>query len=119
MTQGNIWMPLYVGDYLRDTSRLTTEQHGAYLLLIMDYFMNGALPDDDEVLASVTKMSERKWKSHKPTIARYFDIKGGYLYHSRIEEEILRGIERRSRARENGKKGGRPPKKKEGLKAVK
>lgn len=111
-------MPLYVGDYLRDTSRLTTEQHGAYLLLIMDYFMNGALPDDDEVLAAVVKMSERNWKKNKPAIIKYFSLNKGFLYHERIESEILKGIEKRDRARKNGKKGGRPSKKKNELKVV-
>lgn len=119
MTKGNIWMPLYVGDYLRDTTRLTTEQHGAYLLLIMDYFINGALPDDDDILASVTKLGERKWRQSRPSIIRFFKIKNGYLWHERIEQEIVRGIEKRDRARENGKKGGRPKGSKKDLKVVK
>src|SRR5699024_9631718 len=43
----DIWMPLYVRDYLGATSRLTTEQHGAYMLLIMDDWLNGPPPDDE------------------------------------------------------------------------
>lgn len=81
------WMPLYIGDYLRDTSRLTTEQHGAYLLLIMDYFVNGPLPDDDAALASITRTTAMVWKRMRPVLAGYFGIDGGKWVHSRIERE--------------------------------
>jgi hypothetical protein len=56
-------MPLYVGDYLADTGRLTTEQPGAYLLLILDYWRNGALPDDS-ILATICGLSATAWSMH-------------------------------------------------------
>lgn len=80
-------MPLYVADYLADTQRLTTEGHGAYLLLIMDYWMSGPLPDDDEQLAVVTKMGLREWKRLRPKIEQFFRIENGCWYHKRIDQE--------------------------------
>ena len=53
-----IWMPLYVGDYLRDTRDLSTLQHGAYLLLIMHYYKRRSLPDDEKELARIVAVFE-------------------------------------------------------------
>ena len=61
MDKPDVFMLLYIGDYLACTSRLTTELHGAYRLLIMDYWMNGPLPDDDMILASIVRMPIDAW----------------------------------------------------------
>jgi uncharacterized protein YdaU (DUF1376 family) len=81
-------MPLYVGDYLGDTQRLTTEQHGAYLLLILDYWRNGPAPDDDAVLQQITKLDRSAWKKHRPALARLFQVDDGEWKHKRIDQEL-------------------------------
>lgn len=89
----DVWMPLFIGDYLRDTTRLTTEKHGAYLLLIMDYWINGAPPDDDDVLSSITKMQLSAWKKARPSLEQLFTVSNGQWKHKRIEEELLKASE--------------------------
>lgn len=84
----DIWMPLYIGDYLRDTNRLTTEQHGAYLLLIMDYWVNGAPPDVDSILAQICRLDANAWSIAKLVIKPFFTITDGKLTHPRIDREI-------------------------------
>ena len=85
----DIWMPLYPRDYLAHTGRLTTEQHGAYLLLIIDYWMLGALPDDDAILMRVTKMSAESWVTSGPILrAMFTQGPDGRLFHKRIEKEL-------------------------------
>ena len=105
-----IWMPLYVGDYLQDTSRLTTVQHGAYLLLLMDYWTNGLLPDDDAVLATVARLPLRDWKKHRPALERYFDIRDGFWHQCRADFERAKTEAFADKQRANGAKGGRPKK---------
>lgn len=87
MSKSNTWMPLYIGDYLADTSRLTTEGHGAYILLIMDYWRNGAPPDDDEVLASIARLPLPRWRKLRPSIECLFKPEGGIWHHKRADTE--------------------------------
>lgn len=83
------WMPFYVGDYLRDTGRLTTEGHGAYLLLILDYWTSGAaLPDDDDQLAAIVRLPLQRWQKLRPLLEKFFRVDNGVWWHKRVEQEI-------------------------------
>ena len=99
------WMPLYIGDYLADTSRLSTEQHGAYLLLLMDYWRNGPPLDDDEELASITKLSPQQWKKHAAKIRGMFASVDGRLIQKRCDEERQKAGLVSSKRSEAGKQG--------------
>lgn len=71
----DVWMPFYVGDYLKDTMHLSARDHGAYLLLILAYWNNdGPLPDDDDYLAGVTKSTTSEWPSIRRRLERFFEI---------------------------------------------
>ena len=98
------WMPLFVGDYLGDTTRLTTEQHGAYLLLLMDYWRNGAPPNDDAVLSQITRLELETWKKHRRALERFFRVEGEEWFHKRVEQEIASAKERQEKASGKGKR---------------
>lgn len=60
-----IWMPVYVGDMLANTTRLNTEQIGALNLMMLDYWRSGAIPDDAQVISSITRMTTAKVKKYR------------------------------------------------------
>lgn len=97
------WMPFYVGDYLSKTIRLTTEEHGAYMLLIMEYWQQKGLADDDALFARIVRMPVREWKKIRPTIQSFF--KDGWR-HERIDQELAKADVKHSRRVEAGKRGG-------------
>lgn len=106
-TKPDVWFPLVVGDYLKDTSRLTTEQHGAYLLLLMDYWVKGPPADDDVELASITGLEIRRWKLHRPKLLKYFRVEDGAWRNKRIDEELERWTEKKRVYVERASAGGR------------
>lgn len=88
------WMPLYVGEYLRDTQHLSAERHGVYLLLIMAYWANGRpLTDDDEQLAAIARLSVKEWRRHRSVIGQFFQIGDGVWRHKRVDSELNRAQE--------------------------
>ena len=88
MSALDTWMPLYIGDYQRDTSELTLEQSGAYLHLLMRYWVSGALPDDDGRLAAILKVTRTHFARHiGPALRPYFAARDGKLYQGRADAE--------------------------------
>jgi uncharacterized protein YdaU (DUF1376 family) len=53
--------PIVLGaaECLASTGRLTTEGHGAYLLLLLDAARYGPPPDNDEILAAIARLPPR------------------------------------------------------------
>lgn len=67
------FMPLYTSDYLGDTGHLSTEEHGAYLLLLMHMWnRGGTLPNDAKKLSRVARCSLKKWNSIWPALEDFF-----------------------------------------------
>lgn len=74
-----IWMPVYVGDMLANTTRLNTEQIGALNLMMLDYWRSGAIPDDAQVIASITRLAASKVKKYRAALLScgVFDVVEG------------------------------------------
>lgn len=82
------YMPLFAGDYLADTDHLTTEEHGAYLLLLMAMWRRNAyVPNDDKDLARITRLSGPKWRAVKSRLLPMLTVEGEFLTQKRLKEE--------------------------------
>jgi len=92
------WMPLNIADYLRDTTHLQAEESGAYLHLIMAYWVAGKLPDDDLQLARIAKVSRQKWRYLRPVLERFF--RAGFSSHKRIDQELQRAASIKEKAKQ-------------------
>ncbi len=97
-------MPLYIGDYLRDTRHLTTIQHGAYLLLLMEYWTKGKLPSMDAERRRITTMDSRTWRRNRQAIASLFTPD---WRQERMERELKKAHEISIKRAVFGSKGGR------------
>lgn len=70
------YMPLFTDAYLADTRHLTTEEHGAYLLLLMEAWRRErcCLPDNDNLLARLTGLELNRWMSIKPAVMAFWTL---------------------------------------------
>ncbi len=70
------WIAFYIGDYLKDTQALTTEQHGAYMLLLMECWQKGSVPLDAASRASIARLPLQRWKKISTPIDAFFAADG-------------------------------------------
>ena len=100
------YMQLYTSDYLADTAHLTTEEHGAYLLLLMNYWQRGKpLDNTDKRLAHVARLSAERWEAVEPILAEFFTIVDNVWTQSRIERDLDKIRAKSSKLAANGSIG--------------
>jgi uncharacterized protein YdaU (DUF1376 family) len=101
------FMPLYVSDYIADTTHLSTEEHGAYILLLMVMWKGeGTLRNDDKLLAKIVRLSPTKWAKIKTTILAFFEVEESRIFHKRISGLIEKSKNLGEKRSEIGRKGG-------------
>jgi hypothetical protein len=109
--QADVWMPLHIGKYLAKTMHLTGPQHGAYLLLLIHYWCNGPIEDDDAILAAIARTDRETWDSAVgPVVRRFFRKEAdGLLHQKRADDERAKALdisEKRRRAGSTRHGGG-------------
>jgi uncharacterized protein YdaU (DUF1376 family) len=85
------FLPLFPGDYHRDTQHLEdAAEHGAYLLLMMSLWSRGGfLPDDQTILRRVAKVKPARWPSVWAMIGPLFTVTDdAQITHGRILSEL-------------------------------
>lgn len=101
------FMQLYVSDYLGDTMHLTTEQHGAYLLLLMTMWRHeGILPNDDAKLARIARVNPKRWPLIKGDVLAFFTEQDGQLTHKRLAKELQKALSISQKRKNAGSLGG-------------
>lgn len=101
------FMQLYIADYLGDTRHLTTEQHGAYLLLLMTMWRaDGRLPNDDKKLARIVGSTASRWAKIKGDVLAFFEVDGDELTNRRLSVELKKASEKSIKRAEVGTRGG-------------
>lgn len=102
----------HIGDYNRDTSALSVTEHGAYRLLMDEYYVSERpLPNDLLTLCRICRAMSKGEKLAVDRVAKlFFEAWPDGLRHKRIEAEIAAYQQQAETSRQNGKRGGRPRK---------
>lgn len=101
------WFPFYVGDYLSGTLTFTTEEHGAYILLLLHYWSNqGPITSDPRELKNICKLSKHKFSKSCALILKKFSLQNGKYFHVRMDREIAKAVELSNKRAAAGKAGG-------------
>jgi len=101
-------MPIFWDSYLADTTHLTTEEHGAYLLLLAAMWRrDGEVPDDDRDNARIVGLTTAKWRKTKARLSTLICADGNTITQKNLKKIWKNTQEKINKNRENGAKGGR------------
>ena len=84
------YFKLHINDFLEGTYEMSTEEVGAYILLLVKHYQIGAagLPGDDKTLSRTAGVTPQKWRHIKDGILQKFEKVGDRWVHRRVSIEL-------------------------------
>jgi uncharacterized protein YdaU (DUF1376 family) len=102
------YIQFYPTDYLIDTAHLALDEHGAYLLLILNYWQRGGpLPNDNKKLAGICRTDVEHWLNMRSTLLDFFDTNDAEIVHKRLEQDLQAVRYKSQKASKAGKASAR------------
>ena len=85
-----LWMPLYIAEFIADTTNLTASQGWAYINLLCAMWRSndGTLPNDADTLARVGKVHRPRWAKVWGAIKSLFDVDGDRVTSVSLQAEL-------------------------------
>jgi uncharacterized protein YdaU (DUF1376 family) len=103
----NPWVAWYPGDYINKTRGLTMSQHGAYTLLLWEYYINGPILANATYPLNVCLASASEQKADVEFVLNHFFTKrDGKWHHERADKEREKRDNIRKTKEEQGRLGG-------------
>jgi len=93
-TKVDVWMPLYVSDFLTATLGWSAEERGHYLTLLMAQWANGGLPSEPRALDRISPGVGGCWSV---VGEKFLPCKDGRLRNQRLEEHRSTAVENREK----------------------
>lgn len=100
----------HIGDYIKAAGHLNLLEHGVYTRLMDVYYTREEGIPEDKAARLISARSKDELKALQNVLDEFFHIVDGLWIQSRCEAEIDAASAKGDKNRENGKKGGRPPK---------
>ncbi len=103
MSQEPSHIPLFPDAYIRDNYRLTLEQHGLFLILLMEAWgrPNCMLPGDDESLAAIAEIPVARFRKICGPVLSKWTRDGSSIYQKRLLKEWQYVAEKRGKAKQS------------------
>ena len=102
------WFKFYMGDFERDTGRLSLAEKGAYIALMSSYYAEESpLPSDKQQLYRIAGAHTKPEQAAVRSVLKYFDMVDGSYRHKRIDGEIAKACARAKQNKINAMKGAK------------
>lgn len=119
-TKVDIFMPLYVSDYDRDTADLSFEEHGFYLAILRAMWTRGGClkhasstasssdqAGDKQKLARILRTDVETFERIWPSVEKFFVLRAdGVFFQKRLSHELIKAKKNKEFAVERARKGG-------------